>query len=134
MARIPAGASLIVNAVSAAPGFRMGNVHVMAGVPVIMRAMLESIAPTLTGGRRVQSVTIPSRVGEGNIGTPLAALQQRFPGVKMGSYPRMGDGSVLTELVLRSSDAARLAEAAEAVRDMVAAEHRRAGLADPDPY
>ncbi len=134
MARIPEGASLIVNAVSAAPGFRIGNVHVLAGVPVIMRAMLESVAPTLEGGRRVQSVTVPSRVGEGNIGTPLAELQQRFPDVKMGSYPRMGDGSVLTELVLRSSDAARLAAAAAAVRDMVAAEHRRAGLADPDPY
>jgi molybdenum cofactor synthesis domain-containing protein len=134
MARIPEGASLIVNAVSAAPGFRIGNVHVLAGVPVIMRAMLESVAPTLEGGRRVQSVTVPSRVGEGNVGTPLAELQQRFPDVKMGSYPRMGDGSVLTELVLRSSDAARLAAAAAAVRDMVAAEHRRAGLADPDPY
>lgn len=134
MARIPAGAELIVNAVSAAPGFRIGNVHVMAGVPVIMRAMLESIAPTLQGGRRVQSVTIPSRVGEGNIGGPLAELQRRFPDVKMGSYPRMGDGSVLTELVLRSSDAVRLAGAAQAVRDMVAAEHRRAGLSDPDPY
>jgi len=134
MARIPEGASLIVNAVSAAPGFRIGNVHVMAGVPVIMRAMLESIAPTLQGGRRVQSVTIPSRVGEGNIGGPLAELQRRFPDVKMGSYPRMGDGSVLTELVLRSSDAVRLAGAAQAVRDMVAAEHRRAGLSDPDPY
>jgi len=134
MARIPEGASLIVNGVSAAPGFRIGNVHVMAGVPVIMRAMLEAIAPTLRGGRRVHSLTVVSRVGEGNIGGPLAALQQRFPDVKMGSYPRMGDGSVLTELVLRSPDEARLAEAAAAVRDMVAAEHRRAGLTDPDPY
>jgi molybdenum cofactor synthesis domain-containing protein len=131
MARIPEGASLIVNAVSAAPGFRIGNVHVMAGVPVIMRAMLESIAPTLKGGRKVHSVTVPSRVGEGNIGGPLAALQQLFPDVKMGSYPRMGDGAVMTELVLRSPDMARLAEAAQAVQKMVADEHRRAGLADP---
>lgn len=134
MARIPEGASLIVNAVSAAPGFRIGNVHVMAGVPVIMRAMLESIAPTLKGGRKVHSITVPSRVGEGNIGGPLAALQQLFPDVKMGSYPRMGDGAVMTELVLRSPDQARLAEAAQAVQKMVADEHRRAGLVDPDPY
>ena len=108
MARIPEGASLIVNSVSAAPGFRIGNVHVMAGVPVIMRAMLESIAPTLKGGRKVHSLTVKSRVGEGNIGGPLAALQEQFPDVKMGSYPRMGDGTVMTELVLRSSDEPRL--------------------------
>ncbi len=134
MARIPQGASLIVNAVSAAPGFRIGNVHVMAGVPTIMRAMLESIAPTLKGGRKVYSVSVKSRVGEGNIGGPLAALQTQYPDVKMGSYPRMGDGSVMTELVLRSADEARLREAAAAVYEMVAAEHRRAGLSDPDPY
>ncbi|HZY69244.1 MAG TPA: molybdopterin-binding protein [Devosia sp.] len=134
MARIPEGADLIVNSVSAAPGFRIGNVHVMAGVPVIMRAMLESIAPTLQGGRKVHSLTVKSRVGEGNIGGPLAALQTQFPDVKMGSYPRMGDGTVLTELVLRSADETRLRQAAEAVHQMVAAEHRRAGLPDPDPY
>jgi len=134
MARIPEGASLIVNNVSAAPGFRIGNVHVMAGVPVIMRAMLESIAPTLRGGRRVHSLTVRSGVGEGNIGGPLALLQEQFPDVKMGSYPRMGDGTVMTELVLRSPDERRLREAATAVQQMVAAEHRRAGLPDPDPF
>ncbi len=104
MARIPEGASLIVNSVSAAPGFRIGNVHVMAGVPVIMRAMLEAIAPTLEGGRKVKSVTIRCRVGEGGIGGPLGALQAEFPDVKMGSYPQMGQNFVMTELVLRSSD------------------------------
>ncbi len=96
--------------------------------------MLEAIAPTLKGGRKVHSVTVKSRVGEGNIGGPLAALQQQFPDVKMGSYPRMGDGTVMTELVLRSPDEARLSEAARAVYDMVAAEHDRAGFPVPDPY
>ena len=134
MARIPEGAALIVNPVSAAPGFRIGNVHVMAGVPVIMRAMLESIAPTLEGGRKVLSLTIRCRVGEGAIGTPLAALQQEYPDVKMGSYPRMGDGAVMTELVLRSSDEARLAAAAKAVFAMVAEAHAEAGLPEPEPY
>ena len=134
MARIPEGASLIVNSVSAAPGFRIGNVHVMAGVPTIMRAMLESIAPTLEGGRKVHSIAIKSRVGEGNIGAPFAALAQQFPDVKMGSYPRMGDGTVMTELVLRSSDEARLREAANAVHAMVAEQHSKAGLPAPDPY
>jgi molybdenum cofactor synthesis domain-containing protein len=129
MARIPEGASLIVNSVSAAPGFRIGNVHVMAGVPVIMRAMLEAIAPTLRGGRKVLSVTVRCRVGEGAIGGPLGRLQERYPDVKMGSYPQMGQSFVMTELVLRSSDAARLAEAAEAVRVMVAEAHSAAGIA-----
>ncbi len=134
MARIPEGASLIVNNVSAAPGFRIHNVHVMAGVPTIMRAMLESIAPTLEGGRKVHSLTVKSRVGEGNIGGPLAALQDLFPDVKMGSYPRMGDGTVMTELVMRSPDEARLKLAADAVQAMVTAQHKAAGLPDPDPY
>ncbi|RYE86486.1 MAG: competence/damage-inducible protein A [Hyphomicrobiales bacterium] len=135
MARVPEGASLIVNSVSAAPGFRIGNVHVMAGVPVIMRAMLEAIAPTLEGGRKVQSVTIRCGVGEGTIGGPLGRIQADFPDVKMGSYPQFGQGTVMTELVLRSSDTARLAEAADTVREMVTAAHAAADLPPPaDPY
>ena len=128
MARIPEGGTLIVNSVSAAPGFRIGNVHVMAGVPKIMLAMLEAIAPTLQGGRKVKSVTIRCGVGEGTIGGPLGRLQDEFPDVKMGSSPQMGQTVVMTELVLRSSDEARLAEAAGRVREMVAEAHRAAGL------
>ena len=128
MARIPEGGTLIVNSVSAAPGFRIGNVHVMAGVPKIMAAMLEAIAPTLKGGKKVKSITIRCGVGEGSIGGPLGRLQEQFPDVKMGSYPQMGRASVMTELVLRSSDEARLAEAAEAVKAMVAEAHGAAGL------
>ena len=128
MARIPEGATLIVNSVSAAPGFRIGNVHVMAGVPKIMLAMLESIAPTLRGGKKIKSVTIRCRVGEGTIGGPLGRIQEEFPDVKMGSYPQMGQAFVMTELVLRSSDEARLEIAAGRVREMVAEAHRAAGL------
>ena len=131
MARIPEGAELIVNSVSAAPGFRIRNVHVMAGVPLIMKAMLEAVAPTLKGGRKVHSVSVQCAVGEGAIGGPLARLQDEFPDVKMGSYPRMGQGHVMTELVLRSADGARLAEAAVRVREMVAEAHRKAGLPAP---
>ena len=136
MARIPEGASLIVNSVSAAPGFRIGNVHVMAGVPIIMRAMLEAILPTLRAGRKVMSVTIKAAVGEGTLGGPLGALQEEYPDVKMGSYPQMGHNRIMTELVLRSSDAARLEEAAGKVRQMVIEAHRKAGVALPDgePY
>ncbi|KKB09839.1 competence/damage-inducible protein A [Devosia chinhatensis] len=132
MARIPEGADLIVNSVSAAPGFRMGNVHVMAGVPVIMRAMLEALAPTLQGGKKVMSVTVKAAVGEGTVGGPLGALQEQYPDVKMGSYPQMGQTRVMTELVLRSSDPVRLEEAAGKVREMVSEAHRKAGIAPPD--
>lgn len=132
MARIPEGGSLIVNSVSAAPGFRIGNVHVMAGVPKIMKAMLESIAPTLEGGRKVSSVSVICRVGEGTIGGPLGRLQEEFPDVKMGSYPQMGHNYVMTELVLRSADEARLAEAAVKVREMVREAHRKAGLPETE--
>ena len=130
MARIPEGASLIVNSVSAAPGFRIGNVHVMAGVPKIMQAMLEAIAPTLEGGAKVKSVSIGCRVGEGTIGSAFGRIQDEFPDVKMGSYPRMGSTTVMTELVLRSHDEDRLSLAVERVRAMVAAAHANAGLAE----
>ncbi len=132
MARIPEGADLIVNSVSAAPGFRIGNVHVMAGVPIIMRSMLEALAPTLKGGKKVSSVAVRASVGEGTLGGPLGVLQAEYPDVKMGSYPQMGKDRVMTELVLRASDEARLAEAAEKVRAMVAAAHEKAGIAPPD--
>ena len=133
MARIPEGADLIVNSVSAAPGFRIGNVHVMAGVPVIMRAMLEALAPTLQGGKKVQSIAIKAAVGEGTVGGPLAQLQAEFPDVKMGSYPQMSNKArVMTELVLRSSDPVRLSAAAAKVREMVEEAHQKAGIAPPD--
>ncbi|MDB5562525.1 MAG: Molybdopterin binding motif, CinA N-terminal domain [Hyphomicrobiales bacterium] len=128
MARIPEGASLIVNAVSAAPGFRIGNVHVMAGVPIIMKSMLEAIAPTLKGGKKVLSMSVAAGVGEGAVGEQLGALQEQYPDVKMGSYPQMGAGYVRTELVLRSSDEARLREATDKVRAMVNAAHAAAGI------
>lgn len=131
MARIPVGADLIVNSVSAAPGFRIGNVHVMAGVPIIMRAMLEALTPTLRGGKKVLSVTIKAAVGEGTVGGPLGELQAQYPDVKMGSYPQMGNKQVMTELVLRSSDEARLQEAAVKVQAMVDAAHAKAGLTAP---
>ena len=135
MARIPEGASLIVNSVSAAPGFRIGNVHVMAGVPVIMRAMLESIAPTLKGGRKVHSPR-PSRagVGEGNIGEPVRGAAGAIPGRQDGQLSahgrRHGDDRAGAALGRRGA----AAEAAKAVHAMVAAEHSKAGLPAPEPY
>jgi molybdenum cofactor synthesis domain-containing protein len=112
MARIPEGASLISNSVSGAPGFRIANVIVMAGVPDIMRAMLEAVTPDLETGARLLSVTISVLRPESEIAEVLSAHQQRFPDVAMGSYPLLRDGRPAADLVLRCTDADRLEEAA----------------------
>jgi molybdenum cofactor synthesis domain-containing protein len=116
MARIPEGASLISNSVSGAPGFRIANVIVMAGVPDIMRAMLEAVTPDLETGARLLSVTISVLRPESEIAEVLSAHQQRFPDVAMGSYPLLRDGRPAADLVLRCTDADRLEEAAETLK------------------
>lgn len=116
MARIPAGASLIVNPVSGAPGFRIGNVIVMAGVPEIMLAMLEAVTPDLETGDKVLSVTIAVDRPESEIADVFSAHQQRYRDVAMGSYPRLRDGKPVADLVLRSPDADRLSEAAATLK------------------
>jgi molybdenum cofactor synthesis domain-containing protein len=120
MARIPAGATLIENSASKAPGFSIGNVHVMAGVPFIMQAMLDALAPTLPRGQKMLSRSVFADMGEGVIAKGLSEVQAAFPDVAIGSYPKQLDGRFTTDLVIRSRDEARLAEAAKAVEDMVA--------------
>lgn len=115
MARIPDGATLIDNPVSAAPGFRIGNVHVMAGVPAIFQAMVASLAPGLTGGDPLLSRTVIAQVPEGTVAADLGSLQQQYPDVDMGSYPAFRGGKASTAIVLRSTDRARLDAAAEAM-------------------
>nr|WP_127143322.1 molybdopterin-binding protein [Pelagibacterium montanilacus] len=132
MARIPEGADLIVNSVSAAPGFRIENVHVMAGVPVIMRAMLEALAPTLRGGRKVESRTVAAGVGEGTVGGPLGKIQEAYPDVKIGSYPQMGHAHVMTYLVMRSHDIDRLEQATAEVRKLVDTLHAERNITIPE--
>ena len=120
MARIPKGAELIPNSVSKAPGFSIGSVHVMAGVPQIMHAMLDAITPRLATGRKMLSRSIDAGVKEGDLGGPFAAVQKRFPDVSMGSYPRFDEGvGFTTTLVLRSRDESRLAEAEAEVNAML---------------
>lgn len=116
MARIPHGASLVYNSVSKAPGFRMENVFVMAGVPKIMQAMLDEIGPTLAKGAPVKSRTIAFQGGEGDVAKPLKDIQDQFADVTIGSYPYESPQGYATNLVLRSRDEARLAAAAEAVK------------------
>ena len=108
MARIPEGATLIDNPVSAAPGFTLGNVHVMAGVPAIFQAMVASVLPTLTGGDALLSQALDVRRGEGEIAGPLGELAARYPMLGFGSYPWIRDGAHGTQIVVRGTDGAQL--------------------------
>jgi molybdenum cofactor synthesis domain-containing protein len=111
MARIPAGAELIPNSASAAPGFKIENVIVMAGVPDIMKSMLAAATQRLRTGPKVNAVSIVVHRAEGDIADLFAAHQAAYPDVAMGSYPSFDEGRYRTELVLRSVDPDRLEEA-----------------------
>lgn len=111
MARIPDGAVLIDNPVSTAPGFTLGNVHVMAGVPKIFEAMVASVLPTLTGGDPLLSQSLRVNRGEGEIATAFGALAAEYPDLSMGSYPFIQNGAHGTNLVVRGTDSARLDQA-----------------------
>lgn len=108
MARIPEGARLIDNPVSAAPGFTIRNVHVMAGVPQIFEAMLDGLLPRLTGGAPVESRSIRIERGEGDIAGPLADLARANPGLSFGSYPFVQGGRFGVNVVVRGTDPAAL--------------------------
>lgn len=108
MARIPDGARLIENPVSIAPGFSLGNVHVMAGVPSIFQAMVASVLPTLTGGAPLLSQSLRVNRGEGEIAGDFGALAAEFPDLQMGSYPFNTNGVYGTNLVIRGTDPGRL--------------------------
>jgi molybdopterin-biosynthesis enzyme MoeA-like protein len=122
MARIPDGAALVAHPVSAAPGFHIGNVYVLAGVPMVMRAMLEQIAPELPRGVRVESITLEANVPEGTIAPGLAQLQKEHPDVAMGSYPFYREGTPQpfgAQLVLRSRNSEVLEQTARALEDIL---------------
>jgi molybdenum cofactor synthesis domain-containing protein len=121
MARLPAGADLIENAVSVAPGFKIGNVIVMAGVPHIMQVMLDAVTPSLKTGRKMLSATIELHHPEGMIADLFGQHQKAYPDVIMGSYPFGRDQKTWgTNLVLRSTDPDRLALATEGLRTLLA--------------
>lgn len=108
MARIPEGAALIENPVSAAPGFTLGNVHVMAGVPSVFEAMVASVLPGLTGGAPLLSQSLRIERGEGDVAGPLAALAGAFEDLSVGSYPFIRDGVFGVNVVIRGTDPARI--------------------------
>jgi molybdenum cofactor synthesis domain-containing protein len=122
MARVPDGATLIVNTVSTAPGFQIGNVFVMAGVPMILRAMLEDVAPRLTRGIRVMTATVSARIAEGRIAAALAQTQRDHKSVAIGSYPFYREDGFGVQLVVRGRDAEGVEKAARAIEEAVRAE------------
>jgi len=120
MADVPVGASLVPCSATAAPGIRIANVFIMAGVPRIMQSMLETILPQLATGAVVQSLTVTTNLPEGAIAAGLTAIQSRFPEVEIGSYPHYIEGGYQTALVCRSTDVARNEAAAAEIRRMIA--------------
>jgi molybdenum cofactor synthesis domain-containing protein len=119
MAHVPEGAMLIDNPVSTAPGFQVGNVFVLAGVPAICRAMFDGLKGRLRTGDKVLSVTISGHVGEGVIAKGLGELQERYPMLEIGSYPFFRQSRFGASFVLRGTDAAALQSAAEELRALI---------------
>lgn len=119
MARMPQGSVHIDNPVSTAPGFHIGNVYVMAGVPQVFQAMLDNVMSTLPSGSKMLSRAIACPYGEGDIGTLLAAVQKQHPATSIGSYPHFDGKRFSTELVIRSRSADDLEAAAAAVTAMI---------------
>ncbi len=116
MANTPEGAALVKNPISTAPGFRVENVYVLAGVPMVMQAMLEGLKPELVGGETMLSSAVASYIGEGNMAAGLAALQDKYSALDIGSYPFYKAGNRFgTTIVLRHTDGDLLDEAVQEV-------------------
>ena len=119
MARTPVGATLIKNAISAAPGFQMENVFVMAGIPSVAQAMVDALQSRLAGGTPVRSRGIVAHLSEGVVAAPLTEIQERFPDTDIGSYPFYRSGRFGTTLVVRSTDEARIEAVVEQIKAMI---------------
>ena len=118
MARVPVGGTLVKNSVQGPPGFQIGNVFVLAGVPLIMRSMLEDVVTRLRTGKVVISRTVRVEgAGEGVIAAPLEALAKAHPNLSLGSYPFFGEGGYGSQLVVRGRDAAEVAATVDALMD-----------------
>ena len=118
MAYIPKGATLIDNPVSGAPGINIENVYVFAGVPKIMQAMFDAIAPTLKGGKPTRSRSVSCNIAESHLAEGLGEIQDRYPMLAIGSYPKYQNGKFGTTLVLRGIDEDALAKATQEVADL----------------
>jgi molybdenum cofactor synthesis domain-containing protein len=119
MADVPAGATLIENPISGAPGFQIGNVFVLPGVPAIMQVMFDGMSHRLSHGQPVLTETVTTDLMEGAIAAGLGTIQDRYPDVGIGSYPFFRQGRPGVNLVLRSTDAARMRAAAGEIRVLI---------------
>ncbi len=130
MARIPRGAMLVANKVSGAPGFRIGNVITMAGIPAVMQAMLDEVAPKLKTGTKLLSETIRADAKEGDVGTALGAIAKAHPEAIIGSYPFIDEKQgPNTNIVVRSRDADTLAIVKSEVETMLVKVKSQLGMA-----
>lgn len=121
MAEIPEGAKLIYNPVSAAPGFILGNVHVMAGVPSIFQAMFNGLKHQLVGGDPILSASTTAMIAESKVAVALGELQKEFPQLDLGSYPFARDGQVGTRLVVSGTDKAAIEVATDKLHQLLKA-------------
>jgi molybdopterin-biosynthesis enzyme MoeA-like protein len=121
MAMTPTGAGLVENATGGPPGFFVGNVYVLAGIPKVMRAMLASLEGKLTGGAVVQSRTVTAYVGESTIAEPLRKLQAAHPDIQIGSYPFLDADRFGTTLIMRGVDSDLLDELRAKIEQMLVA-------------
>jgi molybdenum cofactor synthesis domain-containing protein len=127
MARIPRGGALVANKVSGAPGFRIGNVVTMAGIPAVMQAMLEEVLPTLKTGAKLLAETVRADAKEGDVGSELGAIAKAHPETMIGSYPFFDERGPNTNIVVRARDPAKLAAAKAAVEAMLVEVRARLG-------
>jgi molybdopterin-biosynthesis enzyme MoeA-like protein len=116
MARVPEGASLIENRLSGAPGIRIGNIHILAGVPHIAAMMLDSLEGTLEGGLPLLSATIGALAPESEVAGLLRATEKAHEGCQIGSYPFFGAKGTGANFVIRSTDQGRLDACADDLR------------------
>jgi molybdopterin-biosynthesis enzyme MoeA-like protein len=121
MAMVPEGAVLLHNPISRAPGFQIGNVFVLPGVPSIMQGIFEQLQYRLRGGEKVLSRSLSCHLAEGTLASDLGALQSRYPDLEIGSYPYFRRGDFGVTLVLRGTDSARLTAATDEVKRLIRA-------------
>jgi molybdopterin-biosynthesis enzyme MoeA-like protein len=132
MAEIPDGpdVSLVESETTIAPGFRIENVFVLAGVPSIAHAMFEALAPHLKVGAPMLSGNVGANVREGDIAAGLTAIQEKYPALALGSYPSMRNGAFHTSIVARGTDKSQIAKALEDVAELMRAQ---GGIPVADP-
>ena len=121
MAMVPEGAVLLPNPISRAPGFQIGNVFVLPGVPSIMQGIFEQLKHRLIGGEKMLSRSVSCHLAEGTLARDLGALQARYPDLEIGSYPYFRRGDFGVTLVLRGTERTRLADATEELKALIRA-------------